>query len=61
MLNFIILVFVGGVFGVMCCEFIMLLVLWLVDGFLMDIFVVNIIVVFLLGLVIFFFKNGKIN
>jgi CrcB protein len=59
--NLIILVFVGGAFGAMCREFIMLSVPRLADGFPMDIFVANIIAAFLLGLATSFFKNGKIN
>lgn len=46
--NLIILVFVGGAFGAMCREFIMLSVPRLADGFPMDIFVANIIAAFLL-------------
>ena len=49
MLNLIILIFVGGAFGAMCREFVMLSVPRLADGFPMDIFVVNIVAAFLLG------------
>ena len=49
MLNMIILIFVGGAFGAMCREFVMLSVPRLADGFPMDIFVVNIVAAFLLG------------
>lgn len=59
--NLIILVFIGGAFGAMCREFIMLSVPRLADGFPMDIFVANIIAAFLLGLATSFFKKGKIN
>ncbi|CNB31832.1 fluoride efflux transporter CrcB [Yersinia intermedia] len=59
--NLIILVFVGGAFGAMCREFIMLAVPRLADGFPMDIFVANIIAAFLLGLTTSFFKKDKIN
>ncbi len=59
--NLIILVFVGGAFGAMCREFIMLSVPRLADGFPMDIFVANIIAAFLLGLTTSFFKKDKIN
>ncbi|MFA3780024.1 fluoride efflux transporter CrcB [Yersinia sp. 1652 StPb PI] len=61
MLNLIILVFVGGAFGAMCREFIMLSVPRLADGFPMDIFVANIIAAFLLGLATSLFKKDKIN
>ncbi|MDN0123398.1 fluoride efflux transporter CrcB [Yersinia aleksiciae] len=59
--NLIILVFVGGAFGAMCREFIMLSVPRLADGFPMDIFVANIIAAFLLGLTTSLFKKDKIN
>lgn len=59
--NLIILVFVGGAFGAMCREFIMLSVPHLADGFPMDIFAANIIAAFLLGLATSFFKKDKIN
>ncbi|MBS0057412.1 fluoride efflux transporter CrcB [Yersinia sp. Marseille-Q3913] len=59
--NLIILVFVGGAFGAMCREFIMLSVPRLADGFPMDIFVANIIAAFLLGLATSLFKKDKIN
>ncbi|CFQ44633.1 MULTISPECIES: fluoride efflux transporter CrcB [Yersinia] len=59
--NLIILVFVGGAFGAMCREFIMLSVPRLADGFPMDIFVANIIAAFLLGLATSWFKQNKIN
>ncbi|ATM94788.1 camphor resistance protein CrcB [Yersinia frederiksenii] len=59
--NLIILVFIGGAFGAMCRELIMMSVPRLADGFPMDIFAANIIAAFLLGLVTSCFKNGKIN
>ncbi|CNF22118.1 fluoride efflux transporter CrcB [Yersinia mollaretii] len=59
--NLIILVFVGGAFGAMCREFIMLSVPRLADGFPMDIFIANIIAAFLLGLTTSLFKKDKIN
>lgn len=59
--NLIILVFVGGAFGAMCREFIMLSVPRLADGFPMDIFVANIIAAFLLGLATSLFKKDIIN
>ncbi len=59
--NLIILVFVGGAFGAMCREFIMLSVPRLADGFPMDIFVANIIAAFLLGLTTSFFKKDKLT
>ncbi|EEQ11222.1 Protein crcB 2 [Yersinia mollaretii ATCC 43969] len=59
--NLLILVFVGGAFGAMCREFIMLSVPRLADGFPMDIFIANIIAAFLLGLTTSLFKKDKIN
>lgn len=61
MLNFIILVFIGGAFGAMCRELIMLSTPSLSDGFPMDIFVANIIAAFLLGLATSLFKQNRIN
>ena len=61
MLNMIILIFVGGAFGAMCREFVMLSVPRLADGFPMDIFVANIIAAFLLGLATSLFKKDIIN
>lgn len=51
MINVIILVFVGGAFGAMLREFVMLIVPPLADGFPMDILVVNLLAAFLLGIV----------
>lgn len=51
MIDVIILVFVGGAFGAMLREFIMLMVPPLSDGFPLDILVVNVLAAFLLGLV----------
>jgi len=50
-LNFVIVVFVGGALGAMLREFIMLLVPPLSDRFPLDILVANIVAAFLLGLV----------
>ena len=61
MLNMIILVFVGGAFGAMCREFVMLSVPRLADGFPMDIFVANIVAAFLLGVATSLFKSNRIN
>ena len=61
MLNLIVLVFVGGAFGAMCREFVMLSVPRLADGFPMDIFVANIVAAFLLGLATSLFKSNRIN
>lgn len=61
MLNLIILIFVGGAFGAMCREFVMLSVPRLADGFPMDIFVVNIVAAFLLGIATSLFKSNRIN
>lgn len=61
MLNLIILVFIGGAFGAMCRELIMLSTPSLSDGFPMDIFVANIIAALLLGLATSLFKKNKIN
>ena len=61
MLNMIILIFVGGAFGAMCREFVMLSVPRLADGFPMDIFVVNIVAAFLLGVATSLFKSNRIN
>ena len=61
MLNLIVLVFVGGAFGAMCREFVMLSVPRLADGFPMDIFVVNIVAAFLLGVATSLFKSNRIN
>jgi fluoride exporter len=49
--NFVILVLVGGGLGAMLREFIMLMVPNLVDGFPLDILVANLLAAFLLGLV----------
>ena len=49
--NFVILVFVGGSFGAMLRELIMLMVPNLADSFPLDILVANIVAAFLLGLV----------
>ena len=51
MVNFVILVLVGGGFGAMLREFIMLMVPNPVDGFPLDILVANLVAAFLLGLV----------
>ena len=61
MLNLSVLVFVGGAFGAMCREFVMLSVPRLADGFAMDIFVANIVAAFLLGLATSLFKSNRIN
>ena len=61
MLNLIVLVFVGGAFGAMCREFVMLSVPRLADGFPMDIFVANSVAAFLLGLATSLFKSNRIN
>ncbi|MBW0236506.1 MULTISPECIES: fluoride efflux transporter CrcB [Pseudomonas] len=61
MLNMIILIFVGGAFGAMCREFVMLSVPRLADGFPMDIFVANIVAAFLLGVATSLFKSNRIN
>ena len=51
MVNFVILVLVGGGLGAMLREFIMLMVPNPVDGFPLDILVANVLAAFLLGLV----------
>ena len=51
MVNFVVLVLVGGGLGAMLREFIMLMVPNLVDGFPLDILVANLLAAFLLGLV----------
>lgn len=51
MLDIIVLVFIGGAFGAMTREFIMLMVPALADGFPLDILVANVVACFLLGLV----------
>lgn len=51
MVDVIILVFVGGAFGAMLREFVMLMVPPLSDGFPLDILVANVVAAFLLGLV----------
>lgn len=61
MLNLIILIFVGGAFGAMCREFVMLSVPRLADGFPMDIFVANMVAAFLLGVATSLFKSNRIN
>lgn len=61
MLNLIILIFVGGSFGAMCREFVMLSIPRLADGFPMDIFVANIVAAFLLGVATSLFKSNRIN
>lgn len=61
MLNFIILIFVGGAFGAVCREILMLAVPRLSDGFPMDIFIANIVAAFLLGLATSLFKQNRIN
>ena len=61
MLNLIILIFVGGAFGAMCREFVMLSIPRLADGFPMDIFVANIVAAFLLGVATSLFKSNRIN
>lgn len=61
MLNLIVLVFVGGAFGAMCREFLMLSVPRLADGFPLDIFLANILAAFLLGLATSLFKANRIN
>lgn len=61
MLNFIILVFIGGAFGAMCRELIMASTPSLSDGFPMDIFIANIVAAFLLGLATSLSKKNKIN
>jgi CrcB protein len=48
--NFVILVFVGGALGAMLREFVMLMVPNLADGFPLDILVANLVAAFLLGL-----------
>ena len=50
MINLVILVFVGGAFGAMFREFVMLMVPHMADGFPLDIFVANVVASFLLGL-----------
>ena len=61
MLNLIILIFVGGAFGAMCREFVMLSIPRLADGVPMDIFVANIVAAFLLGVATSLFKSNRIN
>ena len=61
MLSLIILIFVGGAFGAMCREFVMLSIPRLADGFPMDIFVANIVAAFLLGVATSLFKSNRIN
>lgn len=51
MINFVILVFVGGALGAMLREFITLMVPHLTDRFPMDILVANLVAAFVLGLV----------
>ena len=51
MVNFVILVLVGGGLGAMLREFVMLMVPNPVDGFPLDILVANLLAAFLLGLV----------
>ena len=51
MLNFVILAFVGGAFGAMLREFVMLVVPHLTDRFPLDILLANLVASFLLGLV----------
>jgi CrcB protein len=61
MLNFIILIFVGGAFGAVCRELLMLAVPRLSDFFPLDIFIANTVAAFLLGLATSLFKQNRIN
>lgn len=61
MANLIILIFVGGAFGAMCREFIMLLVPHASDGFPLDIFTANVLACFLMGLSTSFHQRVKIH
>lgn len=61
MLNFTILIFVGGAFGAICRELLMLVVPRLSDGFPTDIFIANIIAAFLLGLCTSLYKRNRVN
>lgn len=61
MANLIILIFVGGAFGAMCREFIMLLVPPLADGFPLDIFIANMLACFLMGLSTSFHQRVRIH
>ncbi|STT46592.1 camphor resistance protein CrcB [Klebsiella pneumoniae] len=61
MLNFTILIFVGGAFGAICRELLMLVVPRLSDGFPLDIFIANIIAAFLLGLCTSLYKRNRVN
>ena len=51
MVNFVMLVFVGGALGAMLREFVMLMVPNLADGFPLDILVANLVAAYLLGVV----------
>lgn len=55
------LIFVGGAFGSLCREFLMLATPKIADGFPLDIFVANIIAAFLLGLVTSLFNRKMIS
>ncbi|NDV11799.1 fluoride efflux transporter CrcB [Crenobacter caeni] len=61
MANLIILIFVGGAFGAMCREFIMLMVPPMADGFPLDVFAANMVACFLLGLSTSFHQRVKIH
>ncbi len=61
MVDLIILVFVGGSFGAMCREFVMLLAPHFGNGFPFDIFLVNIIASFLLGLSTSFHQSQRLH
>ncbi|MBM5573186.1 fluoride efflux transporter CrcB [Deefgea sp. CFH1-16] len=61
MANWIILIFVGGAFGAMCREFIMLLIPPVAGGFPLDIFIANMLASFLLGLSTSFHRRVMIH
>ena len=61
MIDLVILVFVGGAFGAMCREFVMLLSPHFGNGFPFDIFLVNIIASFLLGLATSFHQSQRLH
>ncbi|MCP9758191.1 fluoride efflux transporter CrcB [Aquitalea sp. S1-19] len=61
MANLIILIFVGGAFGAMCREFIMLLVPALANGFPLDIFIANMLACFLMGLSSSLYQRVRIH
>lgn len=60
-MNMVILIFVGGAFGAICRELLMLGVPSLSDGFPLDILAANIIASFLLGITAALLQRNRIN